>query len=149
VSFKAELWLAVLLTKADDGADTAFSQFLSKEEKILQRAWLSGRRWLYLSAMFTAPEWQGKGIGTALIERLCERADREGVPGFLQGTSGATGFYESRGWNCVKRFEVDLGKWIEGEGQGYGVYWVGYYVRLPKEKGSEMRRSRTSEIRGC
>jgi GNAT superfamily N-acetyltransferase len=114
--------------------ETEFSKFLGKEEQRLRKLWFSGRRWFYLCALFTDPEWEAQGIGSAVIEKLCERADEEGVVGFLQGTRGATGFYESRGWRCIERFEVDLGKWVGGEGWGYGVYTVGYLVRLLKEK---------------
>jgi GNAT superfamily N-acetyltransferase len=58
----------------------------------------------------TDPEWQGQGIGSAVIRRVCERADQDGVLGFLQRTKSATGFYERRRWVCVERFGVDLGR---------------------------------------
>lgn len=54
--------------------------------------------------------------------------------GWLRTTRGAIGFYEGRGWNMVERFEVDLRKWVDGDGLGYGVYWVGFGIRLPREK---------------
>lgn len=63
------------------GEETELSKMVAKEEKQLLRVWFKGRRWLYLAALFTEPEWQGKGVGSAVIERLCERADREGAWG--------------------------------------------------------------------
>ena len=33
----------------------------------------------YLMGMYTAPEWRGKGVGTALAEKLLEHAKSQGV----------------------------------------------------------------------
>ena len=70
----------------------------------------------------------------SIIEKVAHRkADREGLVSYLQGTASATPFYVARGWQLVERFEVDLRTWVKGDGLGYGVYKVGYMVRLPLE----------------
>jgi GNAT superfamily N-acetyltransferase len=84
------------------------------------------------TTLVTDPGWQGQGIGSAVIRRVCERADQDGVLGFLQRTKSAAGFYERRRWVCVGRFGVHLERWVEGEGLGYG-YHPGFCVRLPRD----------------
>jgi GNAT superfamily N-acetyltransferase len=44
-------------------------------------------RHVYLPAIGVAPEWQGKGIGTALLRPMLERCDREGLPAYLEASS--------------------------------------------------------------
>jgi GNAT superfamily N-acetyltransferase len=39
---------------------------------------LSGKE-AYLMGMYTTPEWRGKGVGTALVEKLLEYARAQGV----------------------------------------------------------------------
>jgi GNAT superfamily N-acetyltransferase len=41
----------------------------------------------YLFFLGTRREWQGRGIGSALMAPVLERCDREGVPGYLEATS--------------------------------------------------------------
>lgn len=75
----------------------------------------------------------GRGVGTSVIERAHERADKEGLVSYLQGTASATPFYVERGWKAVERFEVNLKDWVKGDGLGFGIYKVGYMIRLPVE----------------
>jgi ribosomal protein S18 acetylase RimI-like enzyme len=41
----------------------------------------------YLFFIGTDPRWQGRGIGSAMLEELLEPCDREGVPTYLDATS--------------------------------------------------------------
>lgn len=41
----------------------------------------------FLNLLAVVPEEQGKGIGSALLAEVLERADREGVPAYLDATS--------------------------------------------------------------
>jgi GNAT superfamily N-acetyltransferase len=46
-----------------------------------------------------SPEWQGEGIGGALVSRLLERCDAEGSPCYLEATSErAAAFYHRHGF---------------------------------------------------
>jgi GNAT superfamily N-acetyltransferase len=116
----------------NDFDTSKLSGFLNDKYMSIQRDWFTGRRFLYLAALFTELEFQGKGVGTSIIEALHERADQERLMSYLQGTAVATPFYMQRGWKAVERFEVDLKAWVKGD-LGYGVYKVGYMVRLPVE----------------
>jgi GNAT superfamily N-acetyltransferase len=46
-----------------------------------------GEDHFYLPVIGVAPEWQGKGIGTALLRPMLERCDREGMPAYLEASS--------------------------------------------------------------
>jgi GNAT superfamily N-acetyltransferase len=41
----------------------------------------------YLNLLGVAPEHQGKGVGSTLLRAALERADRDGVPAYLEATS--------------------------------------------------------------
>jgi GNAT superfamily N-acetyltransferase len=75
----------------------------------VQREWFTGRRFLYLVALFTEPEIQGRGVGMRFVEEVAHmRADREGLVSYLQGTAVAMPFYVAKGWQPVERFGPDL-----------------------------------------
>lgn len=40
----------------------------------------------YLFFLGTRPEWQSRGLGSALMRPVLERCDRDGVPAYLEGT---------------------------------------------------------------
>jgi GNAT superfamily N-acetyltransferase len=41
----------------------------------------------YLPLVGIAPEWQGRGFGSAIMRPILERCDREGVPAYLEASS--------------------------------------------------------------
>jgi GNAT superfamily N-acetyltransferase len=41
----------------------------------------------YLAVLGVAPEWQGKGLGTALMQPVLDQCDREGAKAFLEATT--------------------------------------------------------------
>jgi len=111
---------------------------LQDKELSVRNEWLTGRRHVYLAALFTEPEFQGRGVGTSVIDMTHERADKERLVCYLQGAAVAQPFYVARGWRYAERFEIDLKPWVKGEGLGYGIYKVGYMVRAAA--GEEERR---------
>ncbi|MER5206841.1 GNAT family N-acetyltransferase [Streptomyces sp. NPDC002825] len=65
---------------------------------------------LYLEHFYLAPETQGRGIGTAVLRRLLDRADAAGVPVrlvVLQG-SAARRLYEREGFAFESEDPVDV-----------------------------------------
>jgi GNAT superfamily N-acetyltransferase len=46
-----------------------------------------GRAHEYLWMIGVAPERQGEGLGTVLIESVLDRCDREGLPAYLEASS--------------------------------------------------------------
>ncbi|MGD8475063.1 MAG: GNAT family N-acetyltransferase [Anaerolineae bacterium] len=56
----------------------------------------------YLWALGVAPEHQGQGIGSRLIQPVLAQADRDGVPCHLETqTEGNVSFYQHRGFEIV------------------------------------------------
>ena len=70
----------------------------------------------YLSAIGVDPDRQGQGIGTALMRPVLERADRDGVPAYLE-TAVARNvlLYERLGFDVVEEMELpgtDVRGWL-------------------------------------
>lgn len=64
----------------------------------------------YLQFLGVEPKWQGKGLGSALLEPTLERCDREGVPAYLEATSERNRqLYERNGFELVERIELPAG----------------------------------------
>jgi GNAT superfamily N-acetyltransferase len=132
--------------KPDDYDVGTVMGFVGKERMRVQREWLAGRRFLLLASIYVEPEWQGKGVGTQLITRCAhERADSEGLLSYLMGTAVATPFYRARGWRPAEILEVDINDWVKGVGLGYGIYKIGFMIRLPSEKTTEKIEEKETE----
>ena len=85
------------------GGDTPRSlALLSKVEKVhpIEPHW-------YLAILGTAPQYQGKGVGSALMAPVLERCDREGVPAYLESSKESNiPFYKRHGFEV--RGEVNV-----------------------------------------
>jgi GNAT superfamily N-acetyltransferase len=54
---------------------------------------------LLLQILAVMPEEQGRGVGSALMRTVLERADREGLPAYLEATSDRNrALYERHGF---------------------------------------------------
>jgi GNAT superfamily N-acetyltransferase len=75
-------------------------------------------RHFYLPVIGVAPEWQGRGIGTALLRPILDRCDREGLPAYLEASS-------ERNRACYERngFEVRGELRIPGGGPPIWPMW--------------------------
>lgn len=60
-----------------------------------------------LRSVAVAPEHQGKGIGHILIERINQKAKKNGIKEFYLLTDSASDFFEKFGFNIIPRKEVD------------------------------------------
>ncbi|MET9991345.1 GNAT family N-acetyltransferase [Streptomyces mutabilis] len=64
----------------------------------------SDRAHEYLWMIGVAPDRQGEGLGTALIESVLDRCDREGLPAYLEASSGRSReLYERLGFEFTGR----------------------------------------------
>ena len=67
-------------------------------------------RHYYLPVVGVVPKWQGKGIGTTLLQPVLERCDREAVAGYLEATSARSRTcYERVGFEVVEEFSFPKG----------------------------------------
>jgi GNAT superfamily N-acetyltransferase len=61
----------------------------------------------YLPFIGVAPEWQGRGIGAALLAPILERCDRERVPSFLEASTPRNRtLYERHGFTVTEEFRL-------------------------------------------
>jgi GNAT superfamily N-acetyltransferase len=69
----------------------------------------------YLMLIGVAPEWQGHGVGGALLQPGLTRADNEGVPCYLEtGTKSNVRFYQRHGFEVVIEEDVPGGIYYWG-----------------------------------
>ncbi|GAB2725806.1 GNAT family N-acetyltransferase [Streptomyces bullii] len=62
----------------------------------------SGRAHEYLWMIGVAPRRQGEGLGTALVQHVLDRCDREGLPAYLEASSARSRkLYERLGFELV------------------------------------------------
>jgi ribosomal protein S18 acetylase RimI-like enzyme len=81
------------------GGTRRFFQAVSATEPFHKT--VQGPHW-YLVAVGTRSEYQGRGLGSALVEMGTSRADDAGVPCYLEtGTQSNIDFYAKRGFEIV------------------------------------------------
>jgi GNAT superfamily N-acetyltransferase len=118
------------------GEGDVLFEYISNQMKKFMFEWTRETKHLYLAFLFVDPEFQSRGIGSALLRWGHERADADGVPSFLVATPVGHGFYEYLGWkNVAKPLEIDLRKFVSGAGggdRGWGMYTYYFMMRLPK-----------------
>ena len=65
----------------------------------------------YVSAIGVEPERQGQGLGSVLMNHALARADRDGVPIYLETESESNvGFYSHLGFAVIEEIEVGAAK---------------------------------------
>ncbi|MGP4050103.1 GNAT family N-acetyltransferase [Streptomyces sp. 2A115] len=70
----------------------------------------AGRAHEYLWLIAVAPERQGEGLGTALIEHVLERCDREHLPAYLEASSSRSRvLYERLGFTVGDPLDLPSG----------------------------------------
>jgi GNAT superfamily N-acetyltransferase len=61
----------------------------------------------YLPLVGVKPEWQGRGLGTALMRPIVERCDDEKMPAYLEATTPRNrALYERHGFEVTEQFSL-------------------------------------------
>jgi GNAT superfamily N-acetyltransferase len=64
----------------------------------------------YLHALGVARDWQGRGLGGALMAPMLRRGDEEGLPAYLEATTARNrALYERNGFSVVEEFPLPGG----------------------------------------
>lgn len=64
----------------------------------------------YLSLLAVAPEMQGKGLGTALMQPVLEICDRDGIPAYLETeTESNVRYYSGKGFRVLQEIVTSDG----------------------------------------
>lgn len=108
------LWLSM---PGDDHAEAAEDDAVQLREavdpdnervktiaRLMDEAHPTGRAHAYLWMIAVAPGRQGEGLGSALIQHVLDRCDREGLPAYLEASSArSTTLYERLGYAFTDR----------------------------------------------
>jgi ribosomal protein S18 acetylase RimI-like enzyme len=61
----------------------------------------------YLAFVGVAPDWQGRGLGSALIHPVLERCDADGTPAYLEAsTERSRALYERNGFEVMMQYAL-------------------------------------------
>jgi GNAT superfamily N-acetyltransferase len=64
----------------------------------------------YLDSLGVEPEWQGRGLGSALMRPVLERCDRDQVPAYLNaGSPRSRELYLRHGFAVTEEFRLPEG----------------------------------------
>jgi GNAT superfamily N-acetyltransferase len=64
----------------------------------------------YLFILGVEPEWQGKGLGTSLMQPVLERCDREKIPAYLEASAPRNrNLYARNGFELVEKIQIPGG----------------------------------------
>ncbi|KAE9377068.1 acyl-CoA N-acyltransferase [Stipitochalara longipes BDJ] len=95
---------------------------------------IKGKKHYYLSTFVVTPKYQGKGIGSKLLQQCIEIADRDGLPAWLSAFPGSHNLYLRFGFEDMGHKDIDLNKWDHYRFRGFGIYRQYSMARQPKIK---------------
>jgi ribosomal protein S18 acetylase RimI-like enzyme len=64
---------------------------------------------LGITIMSIRPEYQGQGLGSLLMQHICEDMDRHGRHGYVLASPAGVGLYSKFGFEIVGRVETPYG----------------------------------------
>ena len=91
-----------------------------------------GTRCMYIVGINVAPEYQGKGVGSALLKWGKDVCDDKGIFAWVHSSELAWRMYQKVGFEIIRTLDVDLDKYApcpppnEGEGAKWGHYVFRY-----------------------
>jgi len=101
----------------------------------------SGTKCMFVVGISVAQDWQGKGIGSALLRWGTDHADKNGVFCWVHSSESAWPAYAKSGFDVVETLDVDLDEYaigpppqkeLEGAPGKWGHYIFRYMKRLPR-----------------
>jgi ribosomal protein S18 acetylase RimI-like enzyme len=105
------------------GIGPAHTIRLARLDGYMAKRHTKDRHW-YLFVLGVDPAHQGKGMGGALLARLCARADEEGVASFLETDEEKNvGLYRRFGYEVIEEADTPFGfrMWHMKRAAGFGL----------------------------
>ncbi|KAH6666985.1 acyl-CoA N-acyltransferase [Halenospora varia] len=116
--------------KTRPGREERFLDFYGAEEDRNYRQLMAGKEHYVWGSLYVLPEYQRKGIGSAILRWGFERYALEKETVFIQTFMGAQGMYARYGWEVVDATVIDLAEW-GGELRGFGLHRSPQMIRQP------------------
>jgi GNAT superfamily N-acetyltransferase len=97
-----------------------------------------GTKCMYLVSLSVSPDFQSRGVGSALLKWGTDIADKAGVFMWVHSSEMAWKTYEKHGFEVVETLDINLDDWApapppnEGKGAVWGHYVFRYMKRFPK-----------------
>ena len=66
----------------------------------------------FLHSLYVDPAWQGRGVGSALLEKVQTRFTSTGALKCLLQNKAAQAFYLKHGWKIIAQGESEQGKYV-------------------------------------
>ncbi|KAG8157832.1 hypothetical protein KVR01_012494 [Diaporthe batatas] len=97
-----------------------------------------GTRCMFIAGIQVHPEYQGRGIGRALVRKGTDRADVEGVICWVHSSEAGAVLFPKCGFKVDESLEIDLDEWAgrmdirpPAGDERWGQYTFRYFVRQP------------------
>lgn len=104
----------------------------------LNKVMPKGTRCMYVVTIAVNPEYQGRGIGEALIRHGTRRADSEGVFCWVHSSENGAAAFRKCGFEVDDTLEIDLDEWAgkmdikpPAGDDNWGKYTFRYMIRQP------------------
>lgn len=76
------------------------------------------------------PEWQGRGVGSAMIQWALKNLHLDTIPVWLCGQPDGYALYQKFGWRDIENVDINLSDWA-GPDRGYGMHRTVCMLREP------------------
>jgi GNAT superfamily N-acetyltransferase len=109
-------------------------------ERWMEKVMPKGTKCLYIASLLVHPDFQSRGVGSALIKREVEHADRENVFAWVHASEAGYHLFDKSGFQVEETLELDLDKYAPDppppteERKHWGHYTFRYMVRQPMIK---------------
>ena len=121
------------IQQLEDLTDSHFRQFMTDIMPERTKCW-------YIGGLTVAPQYQGMGVGRALMEWGTSRAEKDGVFAWVHSSDMAWQAYQACGFEIVRELRLDLDEYAEDgavgcgpeEGGKWGIYTFRYMVYAPE-----------------
>ena len=114
---------------------TRLGRLIQEDTSRVKAKWMSNKKYVHVGTLVTHPDYERRGVGTALIQQAIAKADADSVPCWLESTSIGHGLYNREGFGDVGNLEIDLSEFAPGGKsvkRGWGIWEAIYMVRLPE-----------------